>query len=201
MPLLRIISKDDLLTLWCYIHPCLCLHLWRTLAWVNRALLLLYRESRQIVDLLAILPRMLLLIRACYVIVLAMSTFYAMSSWWWYAYLVLQWLVVSESSLLSSVHDVAVLLGWICYFAMLYKHVATNHSMHNIEMFTKDDLLYISCSSHPCPGLHLWPAVACSYLAPKLLDNVAVSLLTLSSLVPMCFASVPCILWPFSCHA
>ena len=35
------ISKDVLLILYWSIHPCLCLQLWSTLAWVNRALLLL----------------------------------------------------------------------------------------------------------------------------------------------------------------
>ena len=59
LPLLRMISKDVLLILSCSIHPCLCLQLWSTLAWVNRALLLLFRESGQIVYLLAILPSML----------------------------------------------------------------------------------------------------------------------------------------------
>ena len=52
MPLLRMISKDDLLMLWCSIHPGLCLQLWSTLAWVNRALLLLEIVSWQIVYLL-----------------------------------------------------------------------------------------------------------------------------------------------------
>ena len=107
-----------------------------------------------------------------------------MSSWWCYAYIVMQWLEVSESSLLSSVLTVAVLLGWICYFVMLYKHVATSHSMHNLEMFTKDVLLYMSYSIHPCPWLHLCPSVAVCNLSLKLLNNVAVSLLTLSSVLP-----------------
>ena len=37
---------------------------------------------------------------------------------------------------------------------------------------------------HPCPWLHLQPAVACGNLALKLLNNVVVSLLTLSSVLP-----------------
>ena len=67
---------------------------------------------------------------------------------------------------------------------MLLKPAATSHSMHNLEMFTKDVLLYMSCSIHPCHWLHLYPAVACCNLALKLLNNVAVSLLTLSSVLP-----------------
>ena len=67
---------------------------------------------------------------------------------------------------------------------MLCKPAATSHSMHNLEMFTKDVLLYMSCSIYPCPWLHLYIAVDCCYHAPKLLNNVAVSLLTLSSLLP-----------------
>ena len=64
-------------------------------------------------------------------------------------------LVLSASSLLSRVLAVATLLGWICYFVMLCKPTATSHSMHNLEMLTKDDLLYMSCSIHSCPWLHL----------------------------------------------
>ena len=52
--------------------------------------------------------------------------------------------VVSASSLLSRVLVVAVLLEGICYFVMLCKPAATSHSMHNLEMLTKDDLLYMS---------------------------------------------------------
>ena len=47
--------------------------------------------------------------------------------------------------------------------------------MHNLEIFTEE-----SCSIHSCPWLHLYPAVACCYHALNLLNNVAVSLLTLS---------------------
>ena len=35
MPLLSMISKDDFEILLCSIHPCLCLQLWSTLAWLN----------------------------------------------------------------------------------------------------------------------------------------------------------------------
>ena len=45
----------------------------------------------------------------------------------------------------------------------------------------------MSCSIHPCPWLHLQLAVACCYLASKLLNNVVVSLLKLSSVCAMCF--------------
>ena len=92
--------------------------------------------------------------------------------------------VVSASSSWSRVLALTVLLCWICYFVMLCKPAATSHSMHNLEMFTKDVLLYMSCSIHSCPWLHLYPALACCNLAPKLLNNVAVSLLTLSSVLP-----------------
>ena len=67
---------------------------------------------------------------------------------------------------------------------MLCKPAATSHSMHNLEMFTKGVLFYMSCSIHTCPWLHLSLAVAYCNLAPKLLNNVAVSLLTLSSVLP-----------------
>ena len=73
---------------------------------------------------------------------------------------------------------------------MLCKPIATSYSMHNMEMFTKGALFYMSCSIHPCPWLHLYPVVAYCNLAPKLIYNVAVSLLTLSSVVAMIIASV-----------
>ena len=57
-------------------------------------------------------------------------------------------------------------------------------SMHNLEIFPKDVLLLMLCYIHPCLGLHLQPAVACCYHALNLLNNVAVSLLTLSSVLP-----------------
>ena len=74
------------------------------------------------------------------------------------------------------------------------KPAVSMSSLHNLERFTKDVLLYMLFSIHPCPWLHLWPAVAYCNLAPKLLYNVAVSLLTLSSVVAMIVASVPCTL-------
>ena len=64
-------------------------------------------------------------------------------------------LVLSGSSLLSRVLAVAVLVGWICYIMMPCKPAATSHSMNNLEMFAKDVLLYMSCSIHPFPWLHL----------------------------------------------
>ena len=102
----------------------------------------------------------------------------------WYNPCILLSLVVSASSLWSRELVVTVLLDCFCYIMMLGKPAATSHSMHNLEMFTKDVLFYMSCSIHPCPWLHLQPAVACCNHAPKLLNNVFVSLLTLSSVLP-----------------
>ena len=95
-------------------------------------------------------------------------------------------LVVSESSLFS-VLAITVLLGWICYFVMLCKHVATNHCIHNLEVLYKHVLFYISTYIHTCHWLHSYPVVAFRNLALKLLNNVAVSLLTLSSVLPWAF--------------
>ena len=64
------------------------------------------------------------------------------------------------------------------------KPAATSRSMHNLEIFTKNVLLYMLCAIHPCPCLHFYPAVDCCYYAPKLLNNVAVSVLTWSSVLP-----------------
>ena len=55
--------------------------------------------------------------------------------------------------------------------------------MHNLEMFTKDVLLYVLWSNHPFPVLHLYTNLACCNLALNLLNNVAVSLLTWSSVL------------------
>lgn len=60
-------------------------------------------------------------------------------------------LVVSASSLLSRVLVVAVLLGCFCYILLPCKPVATSHSMHNLKMYTKDVLLYMSCLSIRAP--------------------------------------------------
>ena len=67
---------------------------------------------------------------------------------------------------------------------MLCKPAATSHSMHNLEMFSKDVLFYMLCSIHPFPWFHLQLPVVCCNLAPKLLNNVAVSRLILSSVLP-----------------
>ena len=103
-------------------------------------------------------------------------------------------LVVSASSLLSRVLAVTVLLGCFCCIMMLCKPAATSHSMHNMEMLTNDVLLYMSFSIHSCPWLNFYPDLTCCNLALKLLNNVAVSLLTLSSVLATCFASDPCTL-------
>ena len=126
---------------------------------------------------------------------------YIMPSLLWCNLCIFVSLVVSASSLWSRVLVVAILLGWICYFVMLCEPVATSHSMHNLEMYTKDILFYMSYSIHPCPWLQLWPAVDCCDLAPNLLNNVVVSLLTLSSVVAMLVVSDPCTLWTWYCHA
>ena len=51
-------------------------------------------------------------------------------------------------------------------------------------MFTKVVLLHMLCSIHTSPWLYLYPAVDSFNLALNLLNNVAVSLLTLSSVLP-----------------
>ena len=56
---------------------------------------------------------------------------------------------------------------------MLCKSVATNHSMHNLEMFTKGVLFYMSCYIHSCPCLQLWSSLACHFRALLLLQNVS----------------------------
>ena len=102
--------------------------------------------------------------------------------------------VVTSTSMQTRLRVNAVFSPCSAVILMPCKHVATNHSMHNLEMFYKHVLIYMSSSIHPCSWLHLYLSVDCSYLAPKLLHNVDVSLFTLSSLVPMCSASDPCTL-------
>ena len=70
--------------------------------------------------------------------------YFIMSSLLWCNPLIFVNLVLSASSLLSRLLADAVLLDRFCYIMMLCKPTATSHSMHNLEMFTKDDLLYMS---------------------------------------------------------
>ena len=130
---------------------------------------------------------------------LALVSFINMSYWWCYAYLVMQWLVVSESSLLSRVLVVTVLLGWICYFVMLCKPAATSHSMHNLEMFTKGVLFYMLCYIHPCPWLQLWSSLACLFLALLLLQNVSWQIVYMLFNFAKVVVLGRCMLWTCSC--
>ena len=153
MHILRYFSKD-VLNIWLWsIHSCPCLQLWSSLACHFRALLLLQNVSWQIVYMLfnfaavvVVDPWMLwtcsclgLFHKHVFLMMLCLSCI----------------LVVSESSLISRVLAVDVLLGWICYFVMVCKPASTNHSMHNLVMFTKGVLFCMSCSIHPCPWLQL----------------------------------------------
>ena len=60
--------------------------------------------------------------------------------------------VLSVSSLLSRVVAVAVLLDRFCYIMMLCIPAATSHSMHNMEMFTKDVFYICHALSIHTPG-------------------------------------------------
>ena len=83
--------------------------------------------------------------------------------------------VVTRTSMQSSLHDVADFCDshfcqvCSCNIVMPCKPAAIMSSMHNLEMFTKDVLLYMLFSIHPCPCFHLWHAVPCCYLALRLL--------------------------------
>ena len=92
--------------------------------------------------------------------------------------------VVTSTSMQTRLRVNAVFSPCSAVILMPCKHVATNHSMHNLEMFCKYVLIYMPSSNHTCPWLHLWPAIAYCNLALKLLNNVAVSLLTLCSVLP-----------------
>ena len=119
---------------------------------------------------------------------------YVMPSFQWCQPCIFVSCVLSALSLLSRVLAVAVFLTdsviFCCYVNLLLQVI----SCIILEMFTKDDLLYISCYIHPYPQLQLQHAVACSYHSPNLLNNVVVGLLTLGSVFAMCFSSDPCTL-------
>ena len=137
------------------IHSCPYLQLWSSLACHFRALLLLQNVSWQIVYMLfnfakvvVVDPCMLwtcswlgLFHKHVLLLMLCLSC-HAMTCGEWIG-------------LLNSVLAVTVLLGWIYYFVMLCKPAATSHSMHNLEMFTKGVLFYMSLSIHPFSWLHL----------------------------------------------
>ena len=109
-------------------------------------------------------------------------------------------LVVSASRSWSRVLVVTLLLGWNWYIRLLCLIDATIRYMHNLEMFTKDVLLHMLCSIHPCPCLHLYPAVACCYHAANLLNNVCQPV-DMKFSFAMCLASDPCTLWNLYCHS
>ena len=84
--------------------------------------------------------------------------------------------VVTSTSMQSSLRDIADFrdLGFLlshcsAVIFMPCKHDAIVRSMLLLSMFSKDDLDLWSCSSHPCPYLHLWSALACLNLALLLL--------------------------------
>ena len=81
--------------------------------------------------------------------------------------------VLSASSLLSRVLAVVVFLTvpviFCCYVNLLLQVI----SCIILEMFTKDVLLYMSCSIHSCPWLQLWSSLACDFRALRLLQNVS----------------------------
>ena len=131
--ILRYFSKD-VLNIWLFsIHSCPCLQLWSSLACHFRCIWCVHPMS---MSSTCVLKYIMLSLQRCLPCIFVS-------------------LVVSASSLWSRVLVVTVLLGWIGYLVMLCKSSTTSHSMHNMEMFTKDVLLYMVCFIHTCPWLHL----------------------------------------------
>ena len=78
--------------------------------------------------------------------------------------------VVPSTSMQSSLHDVADFCDLVisavcsCIIVMPCKPAVTMSSMHNLKILNKGVLLYLLCYIHPCPWLHLYPAVSCCNL-------------------------------------
>ena len=63
--------------------------------------------------------------------------------------------VVTNASMQTRHRDVADFSPCSAVILMPCKHASTNHSMHNMEIFYKHVLNYMSSSIHPCPWLNL----------------------------------------------
>ena len=81
--------------------------------------------------------------------------------------------MVSESSLLSRVHDVTDFSPCSAVILMSCKHDATERSMHILRYFSKGVLNMWLLSIHSCPWLQLWSSLACHFRALLLLQNVS----------------------------
>ena len=81
--------------------------------------------------------------------------------------------MVSESSLLSRVHDVADFSPCSAVILMPCKFDATERSMHILRYFSKDVLNIWLLSIHSCLWLQLWSSLACHFRALLLLQNVS----------------------------
>ena len=148
---LRYFSKG-VLNIWLLpIHTCPLLQLWSSLACHFRALLLLQNVSWQIVYMLFNLAKVVVvdpcMLWTCsclglfhkhvFLMMLCLSC-HAMTCGEWIE-------LVKEGTCCYCFPD------RFCYILLLCKHVATNHSMHNLEMCSKHVLIYVSSSIHPCP--------------------------------------------------
>ena len=98
MHILRYFSKGVLFIWLLSIHSCPCLQLWSSLACHFHALLLLQNVSWQIVYMLFNLAK-LAIVDPCMLWTCSwLGLLHKHASWWCYAYIVMKWLVVSESS-------------------------------------------------------------------------------------------------------
>ena len=102
--------------------------------------------------------------------------------------------VVTSTSMQTRHRDVTDFSPCSAVILMPCKLDATERSMHILRYFSKGVLDIWLLSIHSCPWLQLWLAVDCCNIALKLLYNVVVSLLTLSSVVSMIVVSDTCIL-------
>ena len=106
--------------------------------------------------------------------------------------------MVSESSLLSSVHDVADFSPCSAVILMPCELDATERSMHILRYFIKDVLNIRLLSIHSCPCLQLWSSLACHFHALLSLQNVSWQIVyKLFNLAKLAIVD-PCMLWTCS---
>ena len=107
--------------------------------------------------------------------------------------------VMSASSLLRRVLDIADFSPCSAVILMPCKLDATEKSMHILRYFSKDVLNIWLLYIHSCPCLQLWGSLACHLSALLLLQNVSWQIVYLLLNLAKLAIVDPCMLWTCSC--
>ena len=107
--------------------------------------------------------------------------------------------VVTSTSTLTRLRDVAVFSPCSAVILMPCKLDATGRSMHILRYFSKDVLNIWLCSIHSCPCLQLRSSLAWHLLALLLLQNVSWQTVYMLFNFAKVVVVDPCMLWTCSC--